>query len=39
MIPDLLLEELMEELCYYHSQDDENMENKIWEEIKFLSGV
>lgn len=39
MIPDLLLEELLEALYLYLCQDDDYMENRIWEEICFLAGV
>ena len=38
MIPDLLLEELLEALYLYKCQGDDDMENKVWEEIKFLVG-
>ena len=39
MIPDLLLEELLEALYLYKCQGDDYMEEKTWEEICFLVGV
>lgn len=39
MIPDLLLEELLEALYLYKYQGDYYMENRVWEEIKFLVGT
>jgi hypothetical protein len=39
ILPDILFEELVEALYYYHYLGDEWMENKIWEELNFLCGI
>jgi len=39
MLPNILLEDLLEALYLYHAQGDDYMEGKIWEEIKFLVGI
>ena len=39
MLPDILIEELIEALYLYKSQGDDYMENRVWAEIKFLVGA